>query len=181
MKTIVKGKIQEVKYNFDYPMLYFGMRDYMWITYLNYNNEQQLERNKAEKDKILNYIESDYISKSYSIIDYETFYTSDKLTFTLNVGDLIFIEDNSYKIEKVEGIDDNTVIYYVDNILRIEEDLISYEVASKELIEYKNKKLEVINKDIEYYQKQIEADSNVKNIEKEIDRIPNKKWYQFWK
>jgi hypothetical protein len=177
METIVKGKIIEEYYT----------KSFFTDEEVNSNTKWEDDyRGYNSKDKILklDYLHRDLITyehrklevsftKRNRIIDYETFFVSD-LDFVLQVNDYIFINDYSYKIEKVEGTEDNTIIYYVNHVI---DTIFNKEEYITGLLNCQKSNYKIIDK----------IKSLIADIEIEIERdlvIENNKknkWYEFWK
>lgn len=178
METIVKGKIIEEYYtksffsneevnsntNWEYDYQVYNNRDKTLKLDILHRDLRSYEYRKIE----------DIVYKRNRIIDYETFFVSD-LDFVLQVNDYIFINDYSYKIEKVEGTEDNIIIYYVDHIINTvfnkEEyftSLLNYQISNYKTID----KIKSLIVDVEF---EIERDHEIERNKK------NNKWYKFWK
>lgn len=184
MNTIVKGKHQIITYSLTNTNNSIFKPDPFF--YMSLGEQHYLNSLINLKERIENSSELICIAQNIPVtIDYESFYTTDKLDFTLSVGDLLFIDDLSYKIERVEGINNNTIIYFVDNVLSCEEDFNSLEATKKLFDEWKQIKLNEIEqtkKDIEFNKKlQNKIAEKNNEIDSYIAKQYNKKWYQFWK
>lgn len=104
MKTIVKGKVL-------------------------YRSSMRSSVDEARIRKILSFYPPEHIKRHRNNVlkslisygtdyDYETFYTTDNINYTLSVGDYIHINEETYRIEKVEGTDKDCVIYYINKIIK---------------------------------------------------------------
>lgn len=178
MKTIVKGKVIYTSYklceNLERWSYAYNLHIPEKIANLSIENAVKTLNSRLielEKDKIrIQNGEPLYVltKKDY---DYETFYKTENLNYTLNEGDRIHIDEETHKIEAVEGVDTNCIIYYTDKIIK--------EVLNEE--QYKNildkagkitsDCITKVEKSIYYYNK----------IISETIKENNKKWWQFWK
>jgi hypothetical protein len=160
MNTIAKGKINSKVYFLSDYLIGLGLYPNYWY------REEDIEDNIL---KIQQWDDMKHIYSKSVVSDWETFFKADYLEYTLNVGDSIFINDSSYKIEKIEGTDDNTIIYYVDKILKEDEDLASLEESKLQLQNLKNQLIESNQKAL------LERRSS------RISKESKKRWCQFGK
>ena len=96
------------------------------------------------------------VREDSEVVDTPTYFDSCDIDYRLIQGD--YFKENL--IEKVEGVEDNCIIYYTDKIIEINDNL--------EEKSYIKKEVELLNK--------IEEERYNNYLGKE-----SKKWYQFWK
>jgi hypothetical protein len=140
MKTIVKGNIVKNTYYVDLYRLNENLRWQLYTIKTKdefYNIIEYLNEYMKSQDKYINIISE--------VIDYESFFESDTLDYTLKTGNYIFIDNLNYRIEKVEGTDTNSIIYYTNNIIKVVDDKNSLDKALKERNDFFNSYINTFN------------------------------------
>ena len=174
MRTIIKGKNIKLNYTCNEYSYYLTSHFYL-MKNINFVESIRYELNNKKLSRINTY------SK---ILSYEEYFNSEDVEFRLNIGE----EFEGNIIERVEGIEDGSMVYYTDKIISTDKNLEEKEFLTNKLegeikeIEERLRNAIEIKIQIDKKAEEIKHNKFI-NTENMINKqiINNKKWYKFWK